>query len=114
MVAEIVVVEEVNFRCAMNIFVTGTTIMLNNVRIPTSSIWRIVNLCRLLREFCMGPLHSTNLSRGIEMISALNAFSCWIWLKSAIIHNDIGVSTGSISLICSEFLMVCTTQSEKS
>lgn len=112
-VAEIVVVEEIDLGRTMSIFVTCTTIMFDNVRVSAGSIWGIVNLSRLLRKFCMGPLHRAYLSRRIEVIAALNAFSRWIRYKPAIIQDNIGVSACSIPLISCEFLVICTTQTKK-
>lgn len=111
-VAEVVIVEEIDLCCTMGIFVTCTTIVLDDVRVSASSIWGIVNLSRLLRKFGVGPLHGTCFSGCIEMITALNAFSRGIRYEAAIIHDNIGVSACSIPLISREFHMVCSTQSE--
>ena len=111
-VAEVVIVEEIDPSCSIGIFVTCTTIVVDDVRVSASSIWGIVNLSRLLRKFGVGPLHGTCFSGCIEMITALNAFSRGIRYEPAIIQDNIGVSACSIPLISGEFHMVCSTQSE--
>ena len=106
LVSQVRVLSKVDSR-RRKVLITVAAIIFNNVRVPASTIWRIIHILEWLDEFGMHRRRIFySLDVVVEWITAFDAFAEGLGLETAIAHDNICVAACAVTSVCCELLMI--------
>ena len=106
-ISQIRIVLEVQARL-VEILIARATIVFYDVGIAAGSVWWIVHILEWPHEFCRngGLKRNFGCMRERILVRCPIAFAEWFWLHAAITHDNVSVTTGAVTSVGRELLVI--------